>query len=701
MTERQHTGRSTTRHLPVDVEHAAVNSTDAIAEAALRESEAHYRHLAEFSPHHPWMAGPDGRCLDVSQRWLNLTGLTREQALGVAWEEVVHPDDLLGVSAAWEHSVRSGEPYDTEHRVRLANGSYHWMRARAFQQLDEKGQVLRWFGYTEDVHDRRVAEDALRASEERFQLATGAVVGSLYDYDVLADRVVHFGGAEQVLGFGVDEVPPSASWWIARIHPDDLAYVLESARPHLEGGANEYTHEYRFKHKAGHYVHISDHGRVARNESGRPIRLLGGITDITDRVQLEQDRERLLADLQWEESRLKEIFDAASTFFAVFRGPDMVYEFVNDAYYEIAGRRDLLGRRMLDVFPESRDQGLTEVVNRVLSEGRPWAAKEARIEIHPQDGGAPRERFLDLTFTSLTESDGTRSGIVAHGMDVTQHVLARREIERLLAESERLSLQEQEARVAAEKATKARDEILRVVSHELGGPLSVINIAVDGILESESPSAESIHENAAILKRAAEWMERLLRDLADVASIESGQFRLLTTPETPRALVTQAAEMFAGPARSHGIALDAITAPGLPVVVVDPARVLQALSNLVTNAMKATKPGGRIRLLAELDPAGVCLTVEDTGSGIAPENLPHMFDRAWQQRHHTNAGLGLGLAIVRGIVEAHGGEIYVDSTPGEGSRFSFTVRPRIDNGPSAIIEDPSSSPDSERTNTLR
>jgi signal transduction histidine kinase len=266
-----------------------------------------------------------------------------------------------------------------------------------------------------------------------------------------------------------------------------------------------------------------------------------------------------------------------------------------------------------------------------------------------------------------------------HGVDVTRHVLARREVEWLLADTEGLSEQERQSRVAAEKATQARDEMLRVVSHELGGPLSVISMAVAGILESES-----VPENAAILKRAAEWMERLLHDLVDVASIESGRLALVLVPETPRALVTQAVEMFEGAAQSGGVTLEAITTPDLPVLLVDPARMLQALANLVTNALKATKRGGRITLLAERDPAGVRLAVEDSGCGIVPEHLPHIFDRQWQQLHHTNAGLGLGLAISRGIVEAHGGQIRVESTPGKGSRFDFKIPSGSTTAPAAL-----------------
>jgi PAS domain S-box-containing protein len=641
------------------VERAALERGDIDGEVALRESEAHYRV--------PWTAGPGGELLDISTRWSELTGLAREQILCGEGREAIHPEDRHGAMSAWQHSIATGEPYDVEFRVRLVDGLHRWMRDRAFPRRDEVGRVERWFGFIEDVHEHHLTVAALKASEERFHLATEAVVGFLYDYDMVADRSERFGGTEQALGFAGDELVHTGEWWVSRIHPDDVSRVMDDVRRYLDGDASHYTHEYRFRHKDGHYVHLSDRGRIVRDPEGRPIRMLGGITDVSEQKQLEQEREKLLAEVQWERSRLREIFNAAPSFFALTRGPDHVYEYVNEAYYRFTGQRDLIGRRVFDVFPEGNAQGYSAIRERLLREGGSFEGKELPLAWVTPDG-TRNERFMDVTLLPFVEPDGTRSGIISHGMDVTAHVLARREVEWLLADSEGLSDTEREARKAAEKAIQARDEMLRVVSHELGGPLSVISMAVAGILESVS-----VPENAAVLKRATEWMERLLHDLVDVASFESGRFALAPVPETPRALVTQAVEMLEGAAQSGGVTLEAVISPDLPLVVVDPARVLQALTNLVTNALRATRPGGRVTLLAERDAAGVRLTVEDTGCGIAPERVPHIFDRQWQQLHHTNAGLGLGLAIARGIVEAHGGELQVESAPAKGSRFSFTI----------------------------
>ncbi len=131
-------------------------------ESALRESEDHYRHAIELNPQVPWTADADGQITDFSRRWLEMTGLTREQALGVGWRRVPHPDDRPRMVQAWSDSVETGLPYDIEHRIRLGTGEFRWMRSRAFARKDSQGRVVRWYGSTEDIQNRRMAEERLR-----------------------------------------------------------------------------------------------------------------------------------------------------------------------------------------------------------------------------------------------------------------------------------------------------------------------------------------------------------------------------------------------------------------------------------------------------------------------------------------------------------------------------------------------------------
>ncbi|MDB4877669.1 MAG: rpfC [Gemmatimonadetes bacterium] len=491
----------------------------------------------------------------------------------------------------------------------------------------------------------------LQRSEERFQLATEALAGFLYDYDVETKRTARFGGTREVLGFGLDEVSPDPEWWQSRVHPDDLAAAHELGRGALGGTAAYFTNEYRFLHKDGHYVHVSDRCRIIRDASGHPVRVLGGVTDVSERRQLEQAREKLLTDVQWERSRLEEIFDASPAFIALTRGPDHVFEYVNEAYYRLFGRRDLIGRRAFDVFPEARDQGFPAIRERVLADGVPFVGREMLYGVDSLEDHTRQDRFLDVTYLPYTEPDGTRSGIILHGVDITAHVLARR---------------------AAEAATRQRDHVLDVVAHELGSPLSTIGICARTLADSSTALGETA-ATIDLIERCVASMHRLIRDLSDVASIETGRLALDLHAAQPIVLLASAAEHFAGLALDAGISLTTHAPPDLPDVVADPGRVVQALSNLLTNALRHTKRGGRVTLHAERESASVRFAVDDDGDGIAAEDLPHVFDRFWHKRPAAHRGDGLGLPIVRGIVDAHGGTVDVASEIGKGTRSSFTL----------------------------
>ena len=154
-----------------------------------------------------------------------------------------------------------------------------------------------------------------------------------------------------------------------------------------------------------------------------------------------------------ERARLEQVFRRAPSFIVAFRGPEQVYEFVNEAYYQLVGHRDILGKPLLEAIPEIRDQGFKELLEHVRRSGEPWVGRESPVRLQRTPGAPEETRYLDMVFQALTEADGTRSGVVAHGSDVTEQVLARREVERLLDESER-------ARAEAESARARTDAVL-------------------------------------------------------------------------------------------------------------------------------------------------------------------------------------------------------------------------------------------------
>ena len=229
---------------------------------------------------------------------------------------------------------------------------------------------------------------------------------------------------------------------------------------------------------------------------------------------------------------------------------------------------------------------------------------------------------------------------------------------------------------AAAQAARSREEMVAFVSHDLKNPLATIQMAVDFLLEVLLPD-EAAHQRERkqlhVIHRSAERMYRLVHDLLDVATIEAGQLAVKRSPLTVDTLVTDALELLRPLAAAKRITLVADVSPELPAVAADHDRVLQVFSNLGGNAVKFTPKDGRVEIRVTVRDAVVEFAVIDTGPGIAPEDLPHVFDRFWQAKKTVRAGAGLGLAIAKGIVEAHDGRIRAESDPGRGSCFSFTL----------------------------
>jgi signal transduction histidine kinase len=221
------------------------------------------------------------------------------------------------------------------------------------------------------------------------------------------------------------------------------------------------------------------------------------------------------------------------------------------------------------------------------------------------------------------------------------------------------------------EAVRARDETVAIVSHDLRDPLATIFTGC-AILDID-PSAALRAKTPAAMMRAATQMQRLISDLLDVTRIEAGGLALELDAVDVGGLLAETAALFETPRSEKSIALVTTVEPGLPAARADRGRVQQVLSNLIGNAIKFAPRGGRVELAARRHGAAIRFEVADDGPGIAAEQIPRLFDRFWQAERGQRGGAGLGLAIAKGIVEAHGGQIEVASQLGRGSTFSFLL----------------------------
>jgi PAS domain S-box-containing protein len=226
---------------------------------------------------------------------------------------------------------------------------------------------------------------------------------------------------------------------------------------------------------------------------------------------------------------------------------------------------------------------------------------------------------------------------------------------------------------ALRRAVRVREEVVSVVSHDLRNPLGVVTGAADILLELPLGEEER-RSQVDIIRRSAQRMGSLVENLLDIARIEAGALVVRPAVLTPGEILEEAEAFFGPQARRKGIELQVEIEPGAPPVSADPDRIQQALANLLSNALKASPPGGTVTIGAHAQgTSGVALTVRDGGSGIDPKDLPHLFDRFWQASRHDRTGAGLGLAIVRGIAEAHGGSAEAASEPGKGALFTLVL----------------------------
>lgn len=342
--------------------------------------------------------------------------------------------------------------------------------------------------------------------------------------------------------------------------------------------------------------------------------------------------------------------------------PDRFYAFDAGGRYIYASERGaramgfdsarMLGRTWQEVGwdPEygAQFQGMLRLA---LTSGQP--IEDAREVSTP--GGLVQHEYV---LAPLRARPGEVEGVAVTARDVTA---------RMVAEAERRAALE-----AARRAVRQRDDVLAVVSHDLRNMLNVFRLTTGSLADELPEDSTAARKLVTRLQGQASSMSRLVDDLVEVGRIDAGNLRIVRSGCDVRTLTEDALLNVQPLAKQKAISLAAqLPAPGT-LVYCDRRRILQVFANLLGNAIKFTDEGG-VRLEVSIKEREVSFSVSDTGAGISPEHLPHLFERYWQAREGERSGAGLGLYIARGIVDAHGGRIWADSRPGKGTRISFTL----------------------------
>jgi signal transduction histidine kinase len=321
--------------------------------------------------------------------------------------------------------------------------------------------------------------------------------------------------------------------------------------------------------------------------------------------------------------------------------------------------------RAIDVMRSGSAEIVTEVTDDFLEAHTDSPARLARLKAMG---------IRSALFVPLVARDHALGVVTLLRLADAEYSTADLELARALGTRAANALDNARLYAMAMRATRAREDVLSVVSHDLGNPLAAIRLCAAALMTSPPSEPEEKHQLMQAIGNSADWMTRLIQDLLDVSTIERGRLSVEKRTEVVRPILEQAAAMFAPQLADRGVTLAVDVPADVPAVFGDSARLVQVLANLVGNSLKYTDRGGTITLSAASVGNEVQIAVRDTGSGIPAEQLPRVFERYYTRRRGASKrGSGLGLSIARGIVEAHGGRIWAESVEGVGTTIRMAL----------------------------
>ncbi|XXY53691.1 PAS domain-containing protein [Sorangium sp. So ce269] len=534
-----------------------------------------------------------------------------------------------------------------------------------------------------DDVDEQAARLEADVESERYRLLARATKDPIWDWDMRTGRVERSETFRETFLYAPEQTEPTASWWMGRILSQDRDRVERSIEEVVRGQGDSWSAQYRVYRADGSVAHVLDRGHLVRDAAGVAIRMVGSAVDLSERFRIEsalRDREDRLRLATWAADVGTWSIDLGT--WMDTRDASLNRILGLEERETVQSIDDWMGR----VHPEDRDavRAMTDrcvlehciydIIHRILrADGAiRWVHDRGRI-LYDQEGGRPFLTGAVVDITELKQLEQERADLL------------RRE-QQALAQSEK-------DRIRAEDANRMKDEFLATVSHELRTPLTAI-LGWARLIRDKDLGPERARQGMAAIERNAHAQAQIVDDILTVSRIITGKLRLNTVAVDLAAVVEAAVDTLAPTARAKDIELCVELCEGLGRVSGDPDRLQQVMWNLLSNAVKFTPKRGRVTVRVERSDSQVAIVVMDNGKGIAREFLPYVFDRFRQgDSSPTRAygGLGLGLAIVRHLVELHGGTVEAESR-GEGGGATFTVALPLQVAPSAAREGPPPAP---------
>lgn len=531
------------------------------------------------------------------------------------------------------------------------SGSVRWIHTRGTIIRNHQLQIERIAGLDEDITNRKLTEQALQKSEERYSLATISGSISVWDFNLKNEDFYLGNNLKNLLGYKSHEVPNHPEAFIKLIHPEDQARIRQLMEEHLEGKTNIYEAEYRMVHKDGSIKWILTRGTAFRNEDGEVYRMAGSDMDITDRKMAEVE---VLSTRQ----QLQYLFDNLE---AVFLSMDPVHQKI----IQISPSIEKLLECSLDDIEMNYEfwksflhQEDLHLMQELISQLVDTLQQNVELRIHTATG---QQKWISADITTTLDKDNVPIRYDCIVTDITERKKQTEVIQ---------------AKELAERALHFKTEFLASMSHEIRTPMNGI-VGMTELLMDTSLNNQQI-EFIQTIQRSSKSLLAIINEILDLSKLEAGKMSVKPNIFNIHKLIQQVKDLFIPVIRDKEVNLKIEIEPEVPEFInADETKVNQVMTNLVSNAAKFTEEGTiRIRLLKDQENF-LKVEVIDTGAGIDKEDMNKLFQKFTQLNTPTKrkyAGTGLGLTICQHLVTLMEGEIKVASEKHKGSNFNFTFR---------------------------
>jgi PAS domain S-box-containing protein len=613
------------------------------------------------------LEGPDHVFMIANPVYCSLLFGGRRDFVGKPVCEAIPEAVAQGFVALLDRVYATGEPYvGNEMPIDLLQDDGRWRRFHlnfVYQPLrDERERVHGIVAVIHDVTERVESRAAIETSERRYRTLTESLPQLVWT--CAADGRCDYLSRQWLDYTGVPEPEQREFGWLERtIHPDDreriLAHWMGAVR-----GEHAYDTEFRIRRHDGVYRWFQARATALRDPDGTIASWFGTCTDI-------QDRKRAEATLTFERNQLETIFRESPAAMALWVGPDLMFEKVNPRYQAIFPDRQLQGRALLDACPEFRDQPFPALIRTVLETGQPFVGREVLARHADSVGGPLRDHYYDFTYLRIHDAHGNAYGVYDHAIDVTDRVRNRRHLE-----DNELRLEHTVADLEQER--DLRERFVAMLTHDLRTPLHAAKMCAQ-VIRKKADDTDVVHSFAGRIGDNIDRADAMIRNLLDANRLKAGE-RLAIEVEACN-LSDIAADTLADLSTLHGDRF-VLKADASIDGHWSRSEIRRILENLCLNAIKYGAPYRPVRVTLLQEAERVAIEVRNEGTPISAADQEYLFQpfkRIGGVQTGGSVGWGLGLTLVKGIAEAHGGDVSVQSSLEQGTAFRVTL-PRDSRG---------------------